>query len=601
MKKLYKAVIAFLCVAMFACIGCGKNKGKSPSTPSVTVHISDSALTMDCLDGYTLTASASDGSDVSWSSSDTSVVSVEGGALTSFAKTGVATVTAASGNATATYVVTVTTRSGLPSFSVANSLVIAKGKDFSVTANVYYRGEDVSEHVTFGCNAAGNVAAVTAQQTGNRIVFTGVDVGSADYTVYANAFGGLYADTVHIEVKDTTVSYSVRQGNGKLLLQRGRTASTADVEVRDDGVLVPDSTLRWSVQDETIVTLPSIGYGVLSAGQEGTTSVSATYKGVSIIVPVRVVKEHIPVVLQERADVDLALTINPSVANTTRTYTVPQGRTVSLNGFSGDTVRGAALDGNVLDENKFSVNGNALSVQTEVFGTDAYGEKTLNIQTETADSVFDITCPVLLITKQIGTKAELEAAVSEKVSYETIFGYFTLKQDVDFAGYASSALYMPGWDYAYGFRGTLDGRGHKIMRLKTAQYGLSAHIGNGAVLKNIEFTDVQHTGGLSGSLSLSLFGRGIGAATMQDITITLSSDSTPDVAAGDGGLFAYAIGGAATFTNVTLHAEGKTINNLFGKENVSSCRFTNVHVYASAVVNWSHNRTDKPNGITLHS
>lgn len=601
MKKLYKAVIALLCVAMFACVGCGKDNGGSSPEPSITVHISDTALTMDCLDGYTLTASASDGSAVSWSSSDMSVVSVEDGVLTSFAKTGVATVTASSGNVAATCVVTVTTRSGLPSFSVANSLVIAKGKDFSVTANVYYRGEDVSEHVTFGCNAAGNGSAVSAQQTGNRIVFTGVDVGSADYTVYANAFGGLYADTVHIEVKDTTVSYSVRQGNGELLLQRGKTASTADVQVLDDGVLVSDSALQWSVQDETIVTVPSVGYGVLSAGQEGVTSVYATYKGVLIVVPVRVVKEHIPVVLQERADVDLDLTIDPSVANTTRTYTVPQGRTVSLNGFFGDTVRYAALDGNVLDESKFSVSGNALSVQTEVFGADTYGEKTLNIQTETADSVYEITCPVLLITKQIANKGELEAAVSEKANYETIFGYFALKQNVDFAGYASNAGYIPGWDYAYGFRGTLDGRGYKITKLQTAPYGLSAHIGNGAVLKNIEFTDVRHTGGLIGNISMSLFGRGIGAATFQDITVTLSSGSTPDVAAGGGGLFAYAIGGAATFTNVTLHAEGKTIDNLFGKESIASCRFTDVHVYASAVTNWSYNRTDKPNGITLHS
>lgn len=601
MKKLYYGLIAVLCVAMFACVGCGKKKTSSPPAPVVTVHISDTALTMDCLDGYTLTASASDDSVVSWSSSDTSVVAVDGGVLTSFAKTGVATVTASSGNASATCVVTVVTKSGVPSFSVANRLTVAKGKTFPVTANVYYRGENVSEYVTFGCNAAGDGAAVTAQQDGNRIVFTGVDVGSADYTVYANAFGALYADTVHIDVQDTTVSYSILQGNGELLLKRGRTVSTADVEIRDDGVRVQDSALQWSVQDETVVTLPQSGYGVLSAGKEGVTSISVAYKGVQIVVPVRVVKEHTPVVMQTRSDVDLDLTIDTPVTNTTRTYTVPQGRTVSLNGFSGDSVVYAALDGKALDTSKFALSGAALSVQTEVFGTDTYGEKMLNILTETADTVYEVTCPVLLITKQIGTRAELEAAVAERAQYETIFGYFTLKQDVNFAGYASGAGWMPGGDYSYGFRGTLDGKGWKITNLKTAQYGLSAHIGNGAVLKNIEFTNVQHTGGLSGGVSLSLFARGMGAATIQDITITLSDDSTPDVTANEGGLFAYAIGGAATFTNVTLHAEGKTIDNLFGKENIASCRFTNVHVYASAVRYWRNGSTDKPNGITLHS
>lgn len=171
----------------------------------------------------------------------------------------------------------------------------------------------------------------------------------------------------------------------------------------------------------------------------------------------------------------------------------------------GDTAVTASLDGTTL-----SVTGLGASL-----GQTVYGDKTLSVVIEKADnSLATVNVPVFVVTKILKTADDIlgwnELSYAADAAGNYWGGYFVLGNDIDMQGknfrgcYTYSDLY-PGdklkegfesFEYRNGrtggFRGTFDGRGHKISKLKLSKWNDSfvGQIANAGVFKNVAFTGV---------------------------------------------------------------------------------------------------------------
>lgn len=616
MKKISCGFICAICACTFVFAGCTKENiegnsstGGAETAEKVVVNITDSSLVMDCFDGYRLDVELTNTESVVWSSSAPDIVSVDGeGVLTSHADTGTATITAKSGNISDTCEVSVVVKNGLPVLNVADRIAVPRGGIYTVSATVFYNGKDITDYVVFGFNAVDDAQQIVEAEMadGGVITFTGVsDISGSgnktEYIVYATVFGQLYAEKVEIEVKNTDVVYLVNGAVGnELQLKKGVKASTADVEIYDKSIRVPDAALNWEIEDETVATIGDDG--TLIAGREGVTNLSTVYEGEKISVSVRVIKEHEYIETKNCPDIDLDLEIGSADSgNGVRTYKANETQTsqilLSEEEKNCGKITGVFCDGESLDADKFSMENGTITVYVSAFGTERYGEKKLVVETETEEVIYVFSVRVLLVTKFVSTKAELEKAIVVSKPGEIIYGYYALKQDIECAGYAMQSVWATDWNYDHGFRGTLDGRGFAVNRCETSMYGLTAQIGRGAVIKNIRFEEVGHTGGVN-----TLLARGMGGATVENVTVTLSEASTPDRGeAQNSGLLAYASVGNV-YRNVTIDATGKNIFCLFGKElDTADSVYENVVVYASGITYYSREITQKPEGVVLNT
>lgn len=171
----------------------------------------------------------------------------------------------------------------------------------------------------------------------------------------------------------------------------------------------------------------------------------------------------------------------------------------------GDTAVTASLDGTTL-----SVTGLGASL-----GQTIYGDKTLSVVIEKADnSLATVNVPVFVVTKILKTADDIlgwnELSYAADAAGNYWGGYFVLGNDIDMQGknfrgcYTYSDLYpgdklkegFEGFEYRNGrtggFRGTFDGRGHKISKLKLSKWNDSfvGQIANAGVFKNVAFTGV---------------------------------------------------------------------------------------------------------------
>mgnify|MGYP000998824416 CR=1 FL=1 len=171
----------------------------------------------------------------------------------------------------------------------------------------------------------------------------------------------------------------------------------------------------------------------------------------------------------------------------------------------GDTAVTASLDGTTL-----SVTGLGASL-----GQTVYGDKTLSVVIEKADnSLATVNVPVFVVTKILKTADDIlgwnELSYAADAAGNYWGGYFVLGNDIDMQGknfrgcYTYSDLYpgdklkegFEGFEYRNGrtggFRGTFDGRGHKISKLKLSKWNDSfvGQIANAGVFKNVAFTGV---------------------------------------------------------------------------------------------------------------
>ena len=127
MKRIFIAVLAALCVAALsaALVACGG---------AVTVSLSETSLSMTVGDTQTLVATVSDGSTVTWSSSDEDVATVSSRGAVSAQGAGTATITAASGDAIATCTVTVEAKETVTISGLDATATVDRGDTIELSA-----------------------------------------------------------------------------------------------------------------------------------------------------------------------------------------------------------------------------------------------------------------------------------------------------------------------------------------------------------------------------------------------------------------------------------------------------------------------------------
>ena len=137
-----------------------------------------------------------------------------------------------------------------------------------------------------------------------------------------------------------------------------------------------------------------------------------------------------------------------------------------------------------------------------------------------------------------------------------------------------------------GFKGVLDGNGHKMKNLTLGKGGIFGHIGSGAVIKNIVFDNVYYTN----RSRVALLASTIRDADLIDITVNVSrydvqeEESTPTgswVIKYDVGLLSSRFLMESRLKNVSINAAGHTIINIFGHR-CSSNEFVGVNIIAKS-------------------
>lgn len=614
MKNKILLSIIFVLICVFGFVSCkGKDNSTSESdsgnistseNDSSDINIIDSALTLDCFETYLLSVETHHATGIQWTSSDSSIVTVdENGLVKAGVKTGKAVVTASKGDYSDTCEVTVLLKSGVPTMSTENEIYVSEDGEYDFSVNVFYKGINISEYLTFECNfsegSSDSIADVSVQ--GNTVTVAGVAVGETSFAVYTTAFGMLYAENVKIVVRNTDIVYVVNGAiDNQLQLRTDTELYTSNVAVYYKNERVSDAQLEWAVENEKIATID--GNGRLIRNKEGVTVLYTEYRGKRIAVEVRVIKDrdYVSVEQDKPTDIDLNVDISVDASAKNRTYSVNQSHDISLTvgetTDNGDVVR-LLSDGEPISTEGVTFANGVAQIPSKIFGTSAYGEKTLTIEIEDKDVVHVYTLKVLLITKVLRSISDFQSAITIKWQGDRITGYFVLNSDIDFKLYEIS-VWATDWNWDNGFRGTLDGRGYSLINMRSVNYGITAQMGDGAVLKNLKIPNLRYDGG-----ETAVFARGAVGVIFENIEITLTEDSSCNFSPNEKscGIFIGHDMRRCVYKNIVIHAEGKDLQRIFGGSNQerNSSTYENVIIYANSITYYENDMTGVPGGVTF--
>ena len=289
------------------------------------------------------------------------------------------------------------------------------------------------------------------------------------------------------------------------------------------------------------------------------------------------VKRHNDITVNELVEVNL--TGNQDILMTDETYSLNLG-----DEQTGLTVTSILCDGKNL--------GTDLSnLDLSAFKSDyaKHGEKTIVVKGVKGDSKIKINVPVTFVTKMIGTVEDLRDITQNPTDSTTksVFGYYKLSENLDctaapdWAGFSNSNPNGFSWANANnGFRGTLDGNGKTITGFAHNQ-GLFFVLGNGAVIKNINFVSTKWSGANDRLFGIASYG-----ATFENVNIVMRSEDgskVPSVHL----LFAEACQNN-TFKNVTLKVYSDNGSTLAGLSTVFGKNFTEntckgVKIYCASI------------------
>lgn len=212
-----------------------------------------------------------------------------------------------------------------------------------------------------------------------------------------------------------------------------------------------------------------------------------------------------------------------------------------------------------------------------------HGNKTITVKGRKDGGIVKITVPVTLVTKMIFTQTELRSVVTTltDTTVKAIFGYYKLANDIDYSdGFHNGDPGFSWWNSKQGFRATLDGDGKTITGFAHNQ-GLFNSIGEGAVIKNINFVSTKWSGANDRLFGIASYG-----ATFENVNIVMRSEDgskVPSVHL----LFAEACQNN-TFKNVTLKVYSDNGSTLAGLSTVFGKNFTGntckgVKIYCASI------------------
>lgn len=277
----------------------------------------------------------------------------------------------------------------------------------------------------------------------------------------------------------------------------------------------------------------------------------------------------------------VTLTGNQNILMTDETYSLDLGSEQT-----GLTVTSIVCDGENLGTDLSNLDLTAFKTNYA-----KHGEKTVVVKGVKDSSKIKINVPVTLVTKMIGSVEDLRDITKNPTDSTTksVFGYYKLSENLDctaapdWAGFSNSNPNGFSWTNANnGFRGTLDGNGKTITGFAHSQ-GLFFVLGNGAVIKNVNFISTRWSGAVD-----RLFGAASYGATYEDVTIIMKSSDNKGNIPTNHLLFSDACKDN-TFTNVTVKVysdDGITLGDVttvFGM-NFTGNKCSGVKIYCKSLV-----------------
>ena len=276
------------------------------------------------------------------------------------------------------------------------------------------------------------------------------------------------------------------------------------------------------------------------------------------------------VVTTERQDVILSATDN----------------TLSLEGVSDyDKVVSITYEGL-----SFGAQLNALVVP-EGISDKAHGEQNLIVTVEKDGFEHIITVPVTIIDAVL-TAENLKENIQSQGTALSEGKYFILTDNID-AGSIDWSV-APSWDDENTFRGTIDGRGYTISKIKISQDKDTPGIFNRAkkaVIKNVNFTIASFVP----CANYSVFGTVISDSIFENVNITFNCTFNATV----GSILAGQNAPRNTYNNVVIDADGSEINYLVCPADWGYLsRYEKILVYADKV-NYIYGTETEKDGITV--
>lgn len=485
----------------------------------VSITLSETATVAE-FESVTLVPVVKGEGEITWTSSDKSVITVDGGVVYGV-KAGTATVKASIGNKEAVCTVTVTPTHYAHEIALSQEeFVMSKGRSGAVKVSVTFNGNpldvDGLEYVWTPVGNASEIATIETSDNGASATFTGVDVGEAEYDVSTIVRGYEAAERVTIKVIDNVVildltNEKIQSGEGlySLGLTLGSESTSrleiGTVNILEDGAMKGVADVSWTVDNDEIITVENGAVVARKAGYSLMTG-SAVYgeKTLNAYVGVTVSKgkatlENVKLVIEAAAD--KTIKIPDEIAGTVEKITVC-GKTV----FDGSTA---------LENRNATVIENSMPCEMRDLGED----KAVVIETE--EMVYDLKADVYTLI--IDNKEDLDAwqkiACDEAVRAglcgadkygQFMTGYFLLGSDVAYNdNYTTFKTFMDfgnlynwgkewGDGSSFGFKGIFDGRGHVIDGLNVSgRYnGFVTTLADGTI-ENIAFTNAGVSDGAS--------------------------------------------------------------------------------------------------------
>jgi uncharacterized protein YjdB len=278
--------LGFLLIAIPLLIlsGCGKsNTATSVTVAMIAVAPNPESIAAGATQQFTAKATFNNGttadvsSQVTWSSSNITIATINASGMLTAVATGSTTVTASVSGVNGTVDVTVTANKTLTSIAVspaAASVVVGATQQFTATGS-YSDGttSDITSSVTW---ATSNTATATINAAG---LATGVAAGSANVTAALSGVTGTAALTVTAQVATPTL-VSIAVTPPTAIVAVGAIQQFAATGTYSDGSMANlSTTATWSVSNTTVATVS--GTGLATGAAVGTTTVTAFVSGVN--------------------------------------------------------------------------------------------------------------------------------------------------------------------------------------------------------------------------------------------------------------------------------------------------------------------------------
>ena len=262
-------------------------------------------------------------------------------------------------------------------------------------------------------------------------------------------------------------------------------------------------------------------------------------------------------VMNFNLNVTVEFVATPVALEGTREIVLSSGTTfdIDLGEYTSTTALSATLGG----ENATYSNGKLTVADEYKANTQKHGNQTLSVIVQKDGKYYNVTTNVLVVTKEISDIGALTAALTPGTG-NVVYGYYRLTKNVGSIEAWINVENKGSWqnaDGSVGFHGTLDGSGFAVDGA-FGTHGLFGIIGNGAVVKNITFNVYYYQN------NRQTLARSITGATIEDVTINIKSVFETLDANKEGGVITGLMSHKTHYKNVTINAEGKDLDTLFG-------------------------------------